>query len=298
MVGTAAYGALTGWGGMLYTKDWEDYGYRLGPAGERHERRISLYRSSPHPCAKSEQQLIDEEHRKAEREHYEAEQQKKLEEARKKGVEWEGGTTGGEHSNDEVGSSDADGKKSAPWAWIGAGLLAILLVVVLALAVTGGGDGSDQEVAQRSRNDTADASSPAGSASSQPALPANGPLVSGDYDGTVEVVRGKDPAGHACCVKPTTRWAVLQTRDTSTGAITIALSDVVDGVDLNAPLSATGASFSAVGTGTVAGFAGTEVLFDGTVTPQQGLHGTLVVGGNGTLPTGQPITFQVDMQKV
>jgi hypothetical protein len=121
------------------------------------------------------------------------------------------------------------------------------------------------------------------------------PLVSGDYAGTVDV--DEDPAGHSCCVSPATTWPVLQVRETTTGEITITLEDVVEGIDLTSPLGATGEQFRAVGVGTVAGFQGTEVAFEGTVTPEAGLHGTLTVGGNRTLPTGQPISFRVDMAK-
>jgi len=91
---------------------------------------------------------------------------------------------------------------------------------------------------------------------------------------------------------------VLQVKDTTTGAITITLGPVFPGIDLTSPLSGTGAPFVASGTGTVAGYPGTEVDFSGTVTPQDGIKGTLTVGQNGTLPTGQSITFDVDMTKV
>jgi len=122
------------------------------------------------------------------------------------------------------------------------------------------------------------------------------PKVSGTYQGAVTVAM--DPAGHSCCVFPATSWNVLQVLDTTTGAITITLGPVFQGINLNSPLTGTGAPFVATGTGTVAGYPNTEVDFSGTVTPQSGLHGTLTVGQNGSLPTGQSITFKVDMTKV
>lgn len=128
-----------------------------------------------------------------------------------------------------------------------------------------------------------------------PGPPTSPPLVSGRYAGTVRV--RDDPAGHACCVHPASAWEVLQTRDTRSGAISIKLGGVVEGIELSAPLEGTGVPFTATGTGTVAGRAGTEVSFTGTVTPQGGVHGVLTVGGNRTLPTGQAITFTVDMAK-
>jgi len=105
-------------------------------------------------------------------------------------------------------------------------------------------------------------------------------------------------AGHSCCVMPATKWDVLQVRNTTTGEITIALNNVLDGINLTGPLSDTGQPFVAAGTGTVASRPGTSASFAGTVTPQNGLHGMLTVGANGTLPTGQPITFTVDMTKL
>ena len=107
----------------------------------------------------------------------------------------------------------------------------------------------------------------------------------------------EDPAGHSCCVFPETTWGVLQVRDTTNRDIFITLDNVVEGIDLTSPLGGTGEQFRAVGVGSVAGFDGTEVAFEGTVTPEEGMHGTLTVGGNGTLPTGQSITFTVDMAK-
>ena len=121
------------------------------------------------------------------------------------------------------------------------------------------------------------------------------PKVSGAYAGTVAVAT--DPAGHKCCVKPATRWDVLQRRNTTTGEITITITNVLPGIVLEAPLAATGAPFRATATGTVAGFKNVEVGFEGTVTPQGGVHGKLVVGRNQALPQGQAIYFTVDMSK-
>jgi hypothetical protein len=76
----------------------------------------------------------------------------------------------------------------------------------------------------------------------------------------------------------------------------ITLGAVVEGIDVTIPLASTGAPFTAVGRGTVAGHAGAEVTFAGSVTPENGLHGALTVGAKGMLPTGNP-TFSVEMGK-
>jgi len=200
----------------------------------------------------------------------------------------------GEDALAEVTSSDGKGGKRRVAMWLAGGAAVVVATVAIVVAVSGGGtDTQDTKAASRP-----DAAAGTPSSSSTSLSPGTGPqLVSGSYAGAVKVAPGKDPAGHACCVKPTMRWDVRQTRDTSTGAITIALADVVDGVDLSGPLAATGSQFSATGSGTVAGYPNTSVEFDGTATPDQGLHGMLVVGATGTLPTGQSVTFQVDMQK-
>jgi len=123
------------------------------------------------------------------------------------------------------------------------------------------------------------------------------PLVTGPYAGSVTVPPGGDPAGHSCCVKPSSAWDVRQVRDTSTNVITITLSGVLPGISLSSSISGTGAAFTATSTGVVAGFANVSVTFSGSVTPQTGIQGTLVVGGNGALPQGKSITFSVNMAK-
>lgn len=186
------------------------------------------------------------------------------------------------------------------------GALTVMVVVALGLGIvlTRGGGGDTAPRARAASNLSRAAANPVSPspARTAPSVPSSSPgapppLVSGAYAGTVAVAPGRDPAGHACCVKPADRWDVLQTRDPSTGAITIALGHVLEGIDLSGPLDATGAPFTAVGTGTVAGYPNTSVEFTGTVTPGQGLHGTLTVGANGSLPTGRSITYQVDFTK-
>jgi hypothetical protein len=121
------------------------------------------------------------------------------------------------------------------------------------------------------------------------------PKVSGSYAGSVAVVA--DPAGHACCVKPGTVWKVLQRRNAETGQITVAFNNVFPDVTLEAPLPDTGAPFSASELGTVADVTNVQIDLSGTVTPEGGLHASLVVGANGALPHGKAIVFQVDMTK-
>lgn len=121
------------------------------------------------------------------------------------------------------------------------------------------------------------------------------PKVSGSYAGDVAVV--EDPAGHKCCVKPGTRWDVLQRRDTSTGAITIQFTNVLPGITLEAPIAGTGAEFKAETFGAVAGFKNVQVELTGTVTIDGGLNASLVVGRNRSLPQGKPIYFRVDFSK-
>jgi hypothetical protein len=121
------------------------------------------------------------------------------------------------------------------------------------------------------------------------------PTVSGDYRGEVAVT--EDPAGHKCCVKPAATWHILQQRNTKTGEITIQLTGVLPGITLTAPLEQTGDSFTAVTHGTVAGYPNVEVRFAGAVSPDGGLHGDLLVGGNKALPKGLPIMFHADLAK-
>jgi hypothetical protein len=197
------------------------------------------------------------------------------------------------HGLDEVGRAIAaldDGatSKRPVKKLVAAGVLVAAATTGVVLGVSGGGSNSTRREAITGAKPTISevtTSSVAGTAK-----------VSGTYQGTVTV--DKDPAGHSCCVAPTKSWDVLQVRDTSTGAITITLDNVLAGINLTGPLTATGDPFVATGAGTVAGRANTAVSFAGSVTPQNGLHGSLTVGANGTLPTGQPISFEVDMTKV
>lgn len=193
----------------------------------------------------------------------------------------------------EIIAKDAAGSKGRPgkdFAARGRRTVALVTATVLAIgAAVGIGVGL-------TRDGGGKAAEPKTSPTSTPTPSATPTLkVSGPYGGTVRVE--SDPAGHKCCVKPATKWDVLQVRDTSTGMITITLNDVVEGIDLTGPLARTGERFNADGKGTVAGRPNTEVAFAGTVSPEDGLRGTLTVGANGTLPTGQPITFTVDMTK-
>ncbi len=198
---------------------------------------------------------------------------------------------------------DRKKKKSFGWTPIQKVLAGVAALVAVALGVAGalsrgGGGGGGQQGASTPSTSAASPTStaaPTTVASGGNSTPTSAVLVSGRYAGRLPVAT--DPAGHACCVHPATTWEVLQTRDTQTGAITIKLGGVLEGIDLTGPLSGTGAQFTANGVGSVAGRAGTEVSFTGTVTPLGGIHGTLTVGANRTLPTGQAVTFTVDMAK-
>jgi hypothetical protein len=92
---------------------------------------------------------------------------------------------------------------------------------------------------------------------------------------------------------------VLITRDTTTNVITISITGPPPWVPLTGTamfgpgFTAAGGSFTASGTGTVAGFSGTTAEFSGSVTTAEGLRGTLRIGTNGRLPTGQPITYRI-----
>jgi hypothetical protein len=134
----------------------------------------------------------------------------------------------------------------------------------------------------------------AGSAATPPLL------VSGTYSGTVAVplpFEENDPAGHRCCVMPGSTWEVLQTRNTETGAIRIRLDGVLPGIVLETAIPHTGANFAATSLGTVAGYEDVSVTFSGTVTPEEGIDGLLVVGANGALRLGESIRFGVDLRK-
>ena len=98
-------------------------------------------------------------------------------------------------------------------------------------------------------------------------------------------------------MKPASTWNVLQTRGVDTGNITITLNNILPGITLTSPLSASGAQFTATTTGTVAGYQNVSVTFTGSVSATAGIAGTLVVGANGSLPQGKSITFQVHMSK-
>lgn len=175
---------------------------------------------------------------------------------------------------------------------IATGVATVVVLAVGGIVLAGGGD----DPTPSPEDDTATTVDVPTTESSTATTVAAAPgTVSGTYAGTVTVAG--DPAGHACCVKPTTTWEILQVRDTATGAITITLSDVVEGIDLTGPLADTGERFTATGSGTVAGYPNTDVSFTGTVSPEDGIDGTLAVGRNGTLPQGEPIAFTVDMAR-
>jgi len=56
-------------------------------------------------------------------------------------------------------------------------------------------------------------------------------------------------------------------------------------------------SFTAQGNGTVAGYAGIDVTFEGTLTLDGGLQGLYTMGSSGGLPGGQGITYAIEGQK-
>lgn len=200
------------------------------------------------------------------------------------------------------------------WPWVVGLMVTIGLVIGGFVAFGGGGEqrsttttGPSPTGPSQTGPGTTTATSPTTSPPSTTTPPTSPPttatpttdaprLVTGTYTGAVTVA--DDPAGHACCVDPNETWQVLQVRNTQTGVITLNLADVFDGVTLTVDIPATGAPVDVATTATIAGFPGTEVRFSGTVTPEGGVVGTLTVGGNGTLPTGRPITFDVHLEQV
>ncbi len=63
-------------------------------------------------------------------------------------------------------------------------------------------------------------------------------------------------------------------------------------MDVTGELQADGA-FEAQGTGTVAGFPNIRVTFTGTITSDR-LEGQYTLGGDGKLPGGQSVTYQIE----
>lgn len=120
-------------------------------------------------------------------------------------------------------------------------------------------------------------------------------LVTGNYTGTVTVK--DDPAGHNQFITVAKTWNVQQVRNTQTNAITIALSNLLPGVQLTGPVPVSGQEFTATGFGTVAGNVSVKVDFTGSVSAEAGLSGVLAVGTNGSLPQGKAITYNVKMTK-
>jgi len=95
-----------------------------------------------------------------------------------------------------------------------------------------------------------------------------------------------DPAGHAqyIVLKVTQLKIVISGEE-------ITISDPPPWVDLSGTISSDG-TFTASGQGTVAGYPGVAVTMSGTL--QNGnLDSTLIMGGDGKLPTGQSITYSV-----
>jgi hypothetical protein len=197
------------------------------------------------------------------------------------------------------------GRPSRPWwPWVA---LVVVAMIGTGFVVLGGGGGSTTPastappvattvVTETTTNVAVTTTSSTTTTTSSVTTTTVPRRVSGTYTGSVTVA--DDPAGHACCVDPNTTWEVLQTRNTETGVITLTLTGVFDDVVLVATIPGTGAPVDMATTATIAGFPGTEVRFQGTVTPDGGVVGTLTVGGNGTLPTGRAITFAVDLSQV
>ena len=178
------------------------------------------------------------------------------------------------------------------WGIIAAGLLAIAALGIFLL--TRGDDGGTLiAVAGATPGATA---TPTEAPTAAPSPTPTPGIVTGDYSGEVTVA--EDPAGHRCCVEPSTAWEVRQVRNTQTNEVAITLFNVVENVSLQGRVPVIGQEFTATGSGTVAGYSNVEVSFTGTASAETGINGVLTVGGNGALPQGQPIVFDVAMQKV
>ncbi len=191
----------------------------------------------------------------------------------------------------------AQGPRSArlpAWGWL---VVAGVLVGATLWAVGGGGSNAPANSTVPVIGTTATTSGVAATTSTTVAETTTtiARLVTGTYTGVVTVAA--DPAGHDCCVAPNTTWQVLQTRNTASGAITLTLGEIFPGVSATGEIAAIGAPVDLATTATIANCPGTEVRFQGTVTAEGGVVGTLTVGANGTLPTGQAIVFSVDLRQ-
>ena len=95
-----------------------------------------------------------------------------------------------------------------------------------------------------------------------------------------------DPAGHQPFVGP-------MPSELGVAIASITITGAQAWVAVTGELAADG-SFTATGTGTVAGFANIGVSFQGTLTEAGRLAGDYTMGTGGGLPGGQPITYGVE----
>ncbi len=191
----------------------------------------------------------------------------------------------------------------------GAAAVGVVIIGGGVLLFAGGGGSSDNKSVDsgtpaavvRSADDaaalaagTAPADAPAGESTP------GGPALSGNYRETITV--DKDPAGHEKYVAMPSQMvvSVFIVRDKDTGKISLTLNGPAPWVNLtgNAQFGqgfdSSGGTFEATGEGVVAGRPGVGVDLTGSIVAGGGLQGSLVMGTNGVLPTGQPITYHIE----
>ena len=98
---------------------------------------------------------------------------------------------------------------------------------------------------------------------------------------------GDDPAGHSPFIGNMPNSLTVTVSNS-----TITISGAAPFVTVSGTLADDG-SFVATGTGTVAGNTGIGVRFTGNLNVGVTVTGEYVMGTNGGLPTGAPITYQV-----
>lgn len=129
-----------------------------------------------------------------------------------------------------------------------------------------------------------------------PVTPAQ--LVSGSTGNifSVQVRVKSDPAGHAQFIGQMPNKLEVSQSPTGSGYSTIFIKGASPWVDVSGTLQPNG-SFTASGSGTVAGFPNIMVTFTGTMSSGS-LIGDYTMGVGGGLPGGQPIIYSVEGQRI
>jgi hypothetical protein len=190
------------------------------------------------------------------------------------------------------------------WSWWLLLIPALVIVIVIGLIGLWALRGGDEDGVVVVPTETATAQVVETPPETPPLEETARPALSGTY--VEEIVVTLDPAGHEDFVgmPEQMQLAVLITRDTSTGAITIDITGPPPWVALHGTaqfgpgFTSAGGEFTATGQGTVAGYPNVTVDFSGSVTTSGGLQGTLRMGINGELPTGQSISYSVSGERL